>query len=273
MATLGQIIFASMITLIVIFSAIIILTLALVFSGSSSDVTSTNTAPVANLGKDELLICYLQTETGRTTVSQVSVTWTKKDLEGLVYRYDDGAPDLGEQNSQFRGRTEISSDALLSGNASLLIRSVRSGDEGEYTCSISSSDGGGKVNIRLRTAAFSAPTFNFSNGVLTAEASRWYPKPNVTWLNSDGGVLQGRTNFSPDSGGIYSVVSKLQPVNISSSYTCRIENDLVLSVSKATVTGSGVSKNTYFIYSAASSLLASAYLSIITSVLCICYLT
>ncbi|XP_071355559.1 V-set domain-containing T-cell activation inhibitor 1 [Trachinotus anak] len=273
MATLGQIIFYSMVTLIIIFSALIILILALTFSGSSSDVMSSNTSPIANLGEDELLSCHLHTESGQTMVRQVSVTWTKKDLEGLVYHYEDGAPDLGDQNSQFRGRTQLFPDALVTGNASLLIRSVRRGDEGEYTCSISSSDGGGKVNIRLRTAAFSAPTFTYSNGVLTAEASRWFPKPNVTWLNSDGDVLLGSTSFLQGSGGIYSVSSTLQPVNISSIYTCRIENDLVMSVSKAAVTGSGVSENTYFTYSAASSLLASAYLSIMMSVLCIYYLT
>ncbi|GAA6219118.1 V-set domain-containing T-cell activation inhibitor 1 [Lates japonicus] len=272
MATLGQIIFYSMITLIVVFSALIILILALTFSGSLSEVMSSNKAPIANIGEDKLLSCYLKTQSEQPRVSQVSVTWTKKGLQGLVYRYEDGAPDLKDQNSQFRGRTELFPDTLVTGNASLLMRNVRRSDEGEYTCSISSSEGGGKVNIHLRTAAFSAPKFTFSKGALVAEANRWLPKPNVTWLNPDGDVLQGNTSFSQSSAGIYSIVSVLQPVNISSAYTCRIENDLVISVSTATVTGSGVSENTYFTYSAASSLLASAYLSITTSVFCIYYL-
>lgn len=272
MASLGQIIFYSMITLIVLFSAIIILILALAFSNSLSDVMSINKLPVANLGEDELLSCYLESKSNTGKISKVSVTWEKTGLTGLVYQYKSGAPDLVDQNSQFKGRTEFFPDAVITGNASLLLRDVRSSDEGEYTCSISSSDGGGKVNINLRTAAFSAPTFQFSSGILTAEASRWFPKPNVSWSDYDGNITQGRTNFTQNSAGIFSVVSTLQPVNSSGIYTCRIENNLVNAVSKATITGSEVSGNTYFTYSTASTLLASTCLSIMISVLCISYL-
>ncbi|XP_044222083.1 V-set domain-containing T-cell activation inhibitor 1 [Thunnus albacares] len=268
MASLGQIIFSSMIILIIIFSAIIILILALAFSGSLSEVQSSNRLPIANLGEDKLLSCYIHTTSEQTTFREMSVTWEKKKLSGVVYLYENGAADLKDQNSQYKGRTQIFPDALPKGNASLLLRSVKRNDEGEYTCHISSSDGGGKVNIHLRTAAFSAPTFTFSNGTLSAEASRWFPKPNVTWLDYFGNVLRGSTSFTQNSAGIFSVVSRLQPVNVSDTYTFRIQNDLVIAVSDATITGSGVSKNTYFTYSAASSRPGS-YLSIMISVLCI----
>ncbi|XP_029315279.1 V-set domain-containing T-cell activation inhibitor 1 [Cottoperca gobio] len=272
MASLGQIIFYSMITLIVLFSAVIILILALAFSGSS-EVMSSNTTPIANLGEDELLSCILKTDSQEVRLTDVSVTWEKKELTGFVYRYEKGAPQLNDQNSQFKGRTQLFPDALVTGNASLLLRGVSRSDAGEYTCSISSSGGGGKVNIQLRTAAFSAPTFKFSNGILAAEASRWFPKPNVTWLNFDADVLSGITNFTQNSAGIFSLVSTLQSVNASETYTCTIQNNLVIAVSTATAIGPDVSGNTFFTYTAASSLLASTYLSIMTSVLCISYLT
>ncbi|XP_042337676.1 V-set domain-containing T-cell activation inhibitor 1-like [Plectropomus leopardus] len=271
MASLGQIIFGSMITLIILFSAIIILILALSFSGNLSEVRSSSMFPIANLGDDKLLSCYLNT--AENNLREVKVTWEKQDLTGLVYQYANGAPELTDQNSQFKERTQLFPDALLKGNASLLLRSVTSRDDGQYTCSISSSGGGGKVDIHLRTAAFSAPTFKFSDGVLTAQANRWLPKPNVTWTNYDGDFLVGSSSFTQNSAGIFSVVSTLPSVNISDTYTCRIGNKLVTSVSRATVTDSGVLKNTYFTYSAAPSLLASTYLSIMTAVLCICYLT
>ncbi|XP_073330054.1 V-set domain-containing T-cell activation inhibitor 1 [Pagrus major] len=273
MASLGQIIFCSMITLIILFSALIILILSLALTGSTPSVMSSNKKPIANLGQDGLLRCYLNTAGENPIINRVSVTWEKKGLTGLVYKYVDGAVDLKDQNPQFKGRTQGFPGSLVRGNGSLLLRVVRSSDEGEYTCSISSSEGRGSVNIQLRTAAFSAPTFKFSNGTLFAEARRWFPEPNVTWSDHDGHILQGSTNFTQNSAGIFSVVSVLRSANISDTYTYRIENNLVIALSRATISGSEVSANTYFIYNAASSLLASTYLGIMTSVLCIYYLT
>lgn len=107
--------------------------------------------PVANLGQDQLLSCQM-VDTEKTTFTKVSVTWEKMGMQGFVYRYLNGGPSLEDQNPEFRGRTLLFLDALLSGNASLLLRSVRAEDEGMYTCTAASSSGGGKVNIQLRTA-------------------------------------------------------------------------------------------------------------------------
>lgn len=119
---------------------------------SSSVVMSTNTAPTANLGQDELLSCFLSTAASSSpaSVTKVSVTWEKKN--GLVYKFDNGAPDLVKQDPQFKDRTQLFPTKLVTGNASLLLRNVKSSDEGVYTCTISSSGGGGTVNIDLRTA-------------------------------------------------------------------------------------------------------------------------
>nr|XP_057937751.1 V-set domain-containing T-cell activation inhibitor 1 [Doryrhamphus excisus] len=257
MASLGQIIFYTMITLIIIFSSIIILILALTFSGSLSVVQSLNRLPVANLGQDQVLSCFLPTDDEQSTFKQVSVTWEKTSLSGVVFRYEDGAESNADQDSQYSGRAELFTDSLVRGNASLLLRSVRRADEGEYKCGVSYSDGSGEVSVRLRTAAFTAPTFTFSDGALTAEARRWFPRPNVTWLDADGNVLQGNTDFQEISSGIFRVVSTLQPINDSDTYTCRIHNRLVTAHADATVTGSDVSARTRFTYDAASALLAS----------------
>ncbi|KAK5860770.1 hypothetical protein PBY51_022229 [Eleginops maclovinus] len=273
MASLGQIIFYSMVTLIVLFAAVIILILALALTVGSTEVFSSNKMAIANLGEDVLLSCYLNTDSQDTRLKGVSVTWQKTGLTGLVYQYENGAPKLSDQNAQFKRRTQLFPDALISGNASLLLRGVSRSDAGEYSCSISSSAGGGKVSVNLRTGAFSAPTFKFSNDILTAEASRWLPKPNVTWSHNDGEFLSGITNFIENSGGIFSLVSTLQPVNVSQPYTCRIQNDLVTAVSTATATGSDVSRNTYFVYSAASTPLALTCLNVMTTVLYVYYLT
>jgi len=86
-------------------------------------------------------------------------------------------------------------------------------------------------------SAFSAPTFKLSNGVLTAEASRWFPKPTVTWMNQTGNVLNANTSFTKTSAGIFSIISTLKPVQSSGAYSCRIENNLVIAFSDAAITG------------------------------------
>lgn len=111
---------------------------------------SNNTLPIANIGEDVLLSCFLPEEAGQT--SDVSVTWRKEGLSGLVYKYENGAPDLGYQNPQYSNRTDLFPEAIGSGNVSLLLKSVRLSDGGEYSCTVSSSSGGGSLSIHLRAA-------------------------------------------------------------------------------------------------------------------------
>ncbi|XP_061698294.1 V-set domain-containing T-cell activation inhibitor 1 [Syngnathoides biaculeatus] len=152
MSSLGRIIFYIMITLIVVFSALIIIILSVALSGSWPPVQSLNRLPVANLGKDHMLSCFLPTDNEQSTLKEVSVTWRKELLTGIVYRYEDGSESNTEQDSFYSGRVEIFSNVLVKGNASLLLRKVRRSDAGEYTCSLSHSGGSGNVNIVLRTA-------------------------------------------------------------------------------------------------------------------------
>ncbi|KAF7216164.1 V-set domain-containing T-cell activation inhibitor 1-like [Nothobranchius furzeri] len=270
MATIGQMLFYSMLILIVVFAALIILILALTFSKSTSKVTSSNTKPVANLGEDELLSCFVSSQSQQTRLGDVSVTWEKKDL-GLVYQYSNGAPALAGQASQFTGRAQVFPVAVATGNASLLLRNVRGGDEGEYTCSVSSSAARGSIIIQLRTAAFSAPTFKFSNGTLTGEASRWFPKPSVTWLNQTGDILSANTSFTENSEGIVGVVSVFESAQVSETYSCRIQNSLVLAETETRVTGTDVSASTYFIFSSAAIPVGSNYVNVLISFLSVCY--
>uniref|UniRef100_A0A3Q2E6Y3 V-set domain containing T cell activation inhibitor 1 n=1 Tax=Cyprinodon variegatus TaxID=28743 RepID=A0A3Q2E6Y3_CYPVA len=258
----------SMVTLIVILAALIILILSLTFSKTTVKVVSSNTKPVANLGKDQILSCYIDAEIEANSLREVLVIWENSRL-GLVYRYENGAPALDKQHPQFKGRAQVFPDAVATGNAFLLLQGVRSSDEGEYTCSISSSVGQGNVTIQLRTAVFSAPTLEFSENTLTSKASSWFPKPDVTWLNQTGDKLNASTSFTEVSAERYRVLSKLPSARVNESYSCRIENSLVVAVTEATITGTGVLGRTFFTFSIASTLLVSFHLNLMTSVLCI----
>ncbi|XP_053733120.1 V-set domain-containing T-cell activation inhibitor 1 [Synchiropus splendidus] len=270
MATLGKIIFYSMVTLIVLFSALIILILAVTLAGVTFRIKSANKTPVGNLGKEQLLSCFLNTDSDQ--INDMSVTWVKTGSTGIVHQYSEGVEDLSDQDSRYIGRTRLFQDSLLQGNGSLLLRGLRRSDEGEYRCSIESSEGSGDITIHLRTGAYSAPTFTFASGVLKAEAARWFPKPEVTWTDSAENILKAETDMSENSEGIFSFTSRLKEVNSSSTYYCNVQNQLVKSVSEAILTGTGVQDNSYFIFSSATSQLVS-HLSLTAALLCLAYVT
>ncbi|XP_068186227.1 V-set domain containing T-cell activation inhibitor 1 [Antennarius striatus] len=270
MASLGQIIFCSMMVIIVIAATIIIIILSFAFTGSS-EALSLNRFPIGNISRDVSLSCYLNRDV-IASVSRVSVTWEKVGV-GLVYQFQDNTPSLDNQDPQFRGRIQVSTRDLIEGNATMLLTDVRRSDEGTYKCSIRSSGGGGDININLRTAAFSAPTFTLMGDALTAAVNRWFPRPNVTWLDQEDQILQANTNLTEDSGGIFSVVSTLQPVNTSSSYSFRIENNLVLALARVALNDSGVDATTAFTLSAAPPRVSSTSLIFVTGVACLLQMT
>ncbi|KAJ0070193.1 hypothetical protein NL108_002521 [Boleophthalmus pectinirostris] len=148
MASLKRIIGCSMVILIVVFSGIIIIILACTFTGRLSSVLSSDKSPVANLGENQLLSCYLRI-VKIIPLSQMSVTWMKSGVSGMVYQFKNGAVDLENQSPQFKGRAALSLVDLRTGNASLFLSAVRNEDQGVYTCTMSSSAGAGAVTVDL----------------------------------------------------------------------------------------------------------------------------
>ncbi|XP_073702101.1 V-set domain-containing T-cell activation inhibitor 1 [Garra rufa] len=254
MASIGQIIFGSMIFLIVIISGLIILILAIAFSVSQGLVESRSPSTVGNLAEDVVLDCRFLSNSGNEQFSDVSITWQKDSLSGVVYEYKKKAAQLQSQNPQFKNRAELFSNAISIGNASLLLRNVKLEDEGVYRCTISASKVSGTTSVNLRVVAFSAPTFTLqSNGSLFAQAHKWFPQPEVRWLSQSGQLLNSSTQFTNNTAGIIQVTSVLEdPVKDQDTYTCLIQNSLVKAISEATVTANKVTGRTYFMFSAAS---------------------
>lgn len=72
---------------------------------------------------------------------------------------------------------------------------------------------------------------------MSVTADRWFPRPNVTWTDHNGMVLQATTSMEENSAGIFSIVSSLPQANTSETYILRVENQLVASISRAQITG------------------------------------
>ncbi|XP_026074234.1 V-set domain-containing T-cell activation inhibitor 1-like [Carassius auratus] len=254
MASIGQIIFGSMIFLIVVISGLIIFILAIAFSVSQGTVESRSPSTVGNLAEDVVLDCRFLSNSGNAQFSDVSITWLKDSLSGVVYEYKKKAAQLQGQNAQFQNRVQLFSDAISMGNASLLLRNVKLEDEGVYRCSVNAPKVSGTTSVNLRVAAFSAPTFNLeSNGSLSAQANKWFPRPEVSWLSQSGQLLNSTQIINNTAGIMNQVFSVLeQPVKEDDTYTFLIQNRLVKAVSEATVSANRVTGRTYFIFSSAS---------------------
>ncbi|XP_058247356.1 V-set domain-containing T-cell activation inhibitor 1 isoform X2 [Hemibagrus wyckioides] len=226
------------------------------FGVSQGSVTTSTPFPVGNLGQDVILDCNFQTKTSQVS-SDVSITWQKDGLTGVVYQYQNNADHLTEQNTLFKNRAKLFPDAITTGNASLLLRTVRMEDEGVYRCSVTTSGVTGTVSINLRVGVFSAPNITSSNSMLTANAPRWLPKPDVTWLNQNGMQLNSSTEFYNISMGIVQVMSNLHVQVTEGTYTCIIQNALVTAVSEATVRDNGVLTRTDFIFNSSPNIIPS----------------
>lgn len=246
--------------LIFVMAGLIILLLAIAFSGSQSSVMTSTPFPVGNLGQDVILGCKFQTKTSQVS-SDISITWQKEGLTGVVYQYQNNADHLQEQNLQFKNRVKLFSDAITTGNASLLLKTVRLEDEGVYRCGVTASGVAGTVSIHLRVGAFSAPNITSSNNSLTADAQRWLPKPDVNWFDQNGKQLNSDTKFYNKSMGIVQVMSDLQIQVTEGTYTCIIQNDLVSSVSEATVRGNEVLTKTDFLFNSSPNIITSDVIS------------
>ncbi|XP_053353258.1 V-set domain-containing T-cell activation inhibitor 1 [Clarias gariepinus] len=267
MASIGQIIFWSMIVLIFVMAGLLIILLVIAFSASQGSVLTTTPFPVGNLEEDVILDCNFQTKTGQIS-SDVSITWQKDGLTGVVYQYQKKVANLQQQNPQFKNRVGLFPDAIPKGNASLLLRMVKTDDEGVYRCSVAASGVTGTVSINLRVGAFSAPNISRLNNRLIAKAQRWLPQPDVTWTDQNGTLLNSSNHFNKTEMGIVQVIGSLLVQVTDGKYICVIQNALVTSVTEASVTGNSISTRNDFTFNSSPKPITSHV--IITAVIFFC---
>ncbi|KAL2296182.1 hypothetical protein Nmel_013009, partial [Mimus melanotis] len=68
-------------------------------------------------------------------------------------------PGKEEPDERYRGRVEFFHEEFRAGNASLLLRDVRSSDQGSYSCQVSSQDVSWEVLVELEVAGWCRSLF------------------------------------------------------------------------------------------------------------------
>ncbi|XP_043089495.1 CD276 antigen-like, partial [Puntigrus tetrazona] len=100
---------------------------------SALDVRVPESPLVALYGADAVLNCSFSGASA-FNLSELSVFWQLSDTKRAVHSFWQGRDQLSDQEQRFANRTGLFPDRLRSGNASLLLRSVRVADEGSYSC-------------------------------------------------------------------------------------------------------------------------------------------
>ncbi|KAM9414397.1 uncharacterized protein KZ484_023125 [Pholidichthys leucotaenia] len=113
--------------------------------------SKSNTVPQVEVdsGVESVLLPW---RTNVPLTDDVTVEWTDQDNR-KVHVYQNGSDHPEEQNSRYRGRTEMNND-LNTGDVSLTMKHVTSVDRNTYTCTVYSRDGNRRsskdVNLKVR---------------------------------------------------------------------------------------------------------------------------
>uniref|UniRef100_A0A8D0U322 Ig-like domain-containing protein n=1 Tax=Sus scrofa TaxID=9823 RepID=A0A8D0U322_PIG len=276
MASLGQVIFWSIISIIIILAGAIAFIIGFGISGRHS-ITVTTLTSAGNIGEDGILSCTFEPD---IKLSDIVIQWLKEGVTGLVHEFKKGRDDLSDQDEIFRGRTAVFADQVIVGNASLRLKNVQLTDAGTYKCYIITSKGKGNAKLEYKTGAFSIPEVNVDSNAssesLRCEAPRWFPQPTVVWASQ---VDQG-ANFSEVSNTSFElnpenvtmkVVSMLYNVTINTTYSCMIENDIAKATGDIRVTDSEIKRQSHLqLLNSKASLCLSSFVAISWVLLPLC---
>ncbi|XP_029932734.1 butyrophilin subfamily 3 member A3-like [Myripristis murdjan] len=171
----------------------------------------------------------------------ISVEWSKKGLKpDVVYLYRDGCETHEMKNPAHVFRTHLFMTEMKNGNISLMISNVQPSDTGTYRCLIVS------TQQIIKTVHLTVGEVSQSDISITSESGSdgetlqcevcWLPKPEVSWLDDQGKVIEGRgsTLRNPDVNQCYTVTStvKVQSSDSSRKFTVRIRQPQINNIRK-----------------------------------------
>ncbi|XP_053199188.1 butyrophilin subfamily 1 member A1-like [Scomber japonicus] len=214
-------------TVLVFHHTVILLLLTNSCRGQSQEVGPPQQI-VAFLGENIILPCNPQP--AEDSVSK-SLEWGRLDLvPRFVHVRSEGQDLLSDQNPSYTGRTSMPIEKLKHGDLSLTLSDVKVSDNGTYRCYIPSE--GKTSTVQLVVGSVSSPVIveinlNTSRVMLQCESKRWYPEPEVIWLDGEGNLLSaGPTETVRGSDGLYTVSRKVTvEKRHSNNFTCRVQQN------------------------------------------------
>ncbi|XP_039597461.1 butyrophilin subfamily 3 member A2-like [Polypterus senegalus] len=168
-----------------------------------------------HVGKDIVLPCALS---ANISAEGMEIRWLKKEKQNSVIIFISQENNENELNKIYQGRTELLREGVRKGNVSLLLKSVTISDQGNYTCSVITSEWFSDASLTLNVIATgSTPLISLDGhqgaGIgLSCISFGWLPFPQVEWLDGTYKDISVRSNteFLMDQDGLYSVNSHLE---------------------------------------------------------------
>ncbi|XP_075409954.1 butyrophilin-like protein 1 [Tenrec ecaudatus] len=162
------------------------------------------------------------------------IRWYRSQLSPAVHVYQNGQEQGAEQMLEYRGRTELTRDAIGKGSVALVIQHVRASDDGQYRCRFKDGDIIQEATVKLNVIGLgSAPEVYMTGpedgGIrVLCSSGGWFPKPKVQWRDMAGVKLPSLSEAqSQDGDGLFHVEASLVVRERSvGNVTCSIENPL-----------------------------------------------
>ncbi|XP_054254915.1 butyrophilin subfamily 3 member A2-like, partial [Indicator indicator] len=194
------------------------------------------------IGDRVLLPCHLP---AAHSPEEFSVQWRFQGgpHKVTVSSYDGKAPEE-EPDESYQGRAELFHSQLRAGNLSLLLKDIKSSDQGLYSCQVSFNGTQQGALVQLQVAARGAvPSIHLKSHrkesiALSCQAEGWFPKPQLLWLDGQGQVLKevSTTKVTTMPGGLYSVLTSISLQQSSDlEISCRVVNNLLNATSESRV--------------------------------------
>ncbi|XP_066556482.1 uncharacterized protein LOC136747517 isoform X2 [Amia ocellicauda] len=115
-------------------------------------VTGASHPVIAHAGGEVVLNCSVDIH---VPVEQLEVEWRKTESSILVHLFSEGDSWPESQHPRYRGRAELFPEEIRSGNYSLKLKDLRTEDQGEYRCIVSTDSGSANATAEVKALGFS----------------------------------------------------------------------------------------------------------------------